>query len=92
MKFSPIAWCNANVDKVVHASVSFSMMLLFSLIFLDFTFGYLISFLITMGIGVLKEVYDMRPGGSGWSNGDLLADLVGTVSAFIAVFSLFGFN
>lgn len=92
MKFSPLNWCKTNVDKVTHMSVSFSMMMLFSLILLDLSFGYLISFVLTMGIGVLKEVHDMRPGGSGWSNGDLLADFVGTACAFIAVFSLFGFN
>lgn len=92
MKLSPLNWAQNNVDKVAHASISFSLMIFMSLVLLDFPFGYLISFVLTMGIGVLKEIHDMhRPNGSGWSNADLVADFVGAALGFLAVVSLFGF-
>lgn len=92
MKFSPLAWAQHNVDKVAHAAVSFALMIVLLLMLMDVPFGYLISFAVTLGVGLLKEWHDARsPTGSGWSNGDLVADVVGAVLAFIAVVSLFGF-
>jgi hypothetical protein len=92
MKFSPLAWAQQNVDKVAHASVSFAIMTLLSLMLLDVPFGLLISFAVTLVIGLLKEWHDaVKPHGTGWSNADVVADLVGILVSLVSIGLLFGF-
>lgn len=59
-------------DKLKHFGVSFLLMILFGLLF-----GAMIGTIITLTIGILKEVYDKYIGMTGFDWKDIQADLGG---------------
>ncbi len=70
------------VDKLFHAVVSFNLLLLFSLIHVSIWWVALFVF----GIGILKELHDRYKGKTGFSIGDLLADLTGILFGVLIIY------
>lgn len=68
-------------DKLLHFLCSAMIMLL-----LQFFIAPPLAACVTLCIGIAKEVYDCyKPNPSGWSWGDLLADVLGLLSVLIFV-------
>ena len=65
------------IDKILHFAVNLIVMLT-----LDFNIFLAISACVFLSIG--KETYDQYKY-QGWSNGDLIADLVGLITGLIIV-------
>lgn len=65
-------------DKVKHAIAGLVVTAL-TYTFTDLSVGQ--SFAVGVGVGVLKEVHDMQPGGTGFDGFDLMATGVGAFGA-----------
>jgi len=63
------------VDKAAHASVEFVLGTTASVMLPEDNKTK--AFALAFSVGLAKEAYDTRKGGSGWSNKDLVADAVG---------------
>lgn len=64
-------------DKAAHAAGSAAISLAAAPLLADSEHPILYPFAVSFSVGVLKEIYDSRPGGTGFSNEDLAADALG---------------
>jgi len=77
-------------DKMLHFSISFLTVATISffcyLLNLSSIWCYLLSNIITMGLGITKELLD-----SEWDWKDIIADVTGIITSdiFIAIFTIF---
>lgn len=68
-------------DHVLHFSVCFFLMIPFLIIAQFVPIFALIGAIITLGIGVWKEIHDIKTTGFDWT--DILADLAGLGTALL---------
>lgn len=68
------------LDKVVHATGSGVVAETAAVMLGDSRHPIIYPFALSFGLGVAKEVYDSRKGGSGFDRSDLAADFIGAAS------------
>ena len=77
---------NKYIDKLLHFAFSFIIMIVFDLIarMIGCNQSILLAAILTMFVGIAKELYDEKQGGrfDGW---DLLADFIGVALAIIFI-------
>lgn len=73
----PLAAHAVEPDKAKHAGVSAAIAAALTVACRDTEHPVLYALMGTLGVGLAKELYDSRSGGSGFSRADLGADAVG---------------
>lgn len=82
-----IVWARQNIDKVCHYLVCLLISLL-TILTMSMLMGVstwisgIVGFIITVIIGILKEVYDSKHGGI-FDKRDLTADIIGGISGTV---------
>ena len=77
-------------DKMLHFSISFlitsTVFLYCNLLDLSLLLCYLLSNIVAIGFGVVKEIIDLK-----WDWKDIIADVTGIITSdiFIAIFTIF---
>ena len=77
-------------DKMLHFSISFlitsTVFLYCNLLDLSLLWCYLLSNVVAIGFGVVKEIIDLK-----WDWKDIIADVTGIITSdiFIAIFTIF---
>lgn len=70
-------------DKTKHLAVCFCLTLVFGSMF-----GVAVGAGVSLAAGVAKEVWDSRPGGTGWDWMDLDADAAGALCGTVALVTI----
>lgn len=70
-------------DKLLHASACFVLAVVFSLLLKKVDGGYFFAALLSIGVGVAKELYDRIRGGI-FDGADIFADIVGAFCGGLA--------
>jgi uncharacterized protein YfiM (DUF2279 family) len=70
------------IDKALHFTLSLAIGVGCALTVQNLP---LLAWLLALVPGLAKEVFDTRAGGSGWSNGDLVADALGAAAGVYLV-------
>lgn len=74
---------NVKIDKLHHFIYSYAICISLCLLLSFFKYGLLTAFLITMIIGISKEIYDKFSPDHNAEWNDIVADVLGSISAII---------